>query len=245
MNKRLGVLTSGGDAPGMNTAVRAVVRAGLDRGAEVYAIYEGYQGMIDGGERIRPMDWNSVGGILHRGGTVIGTARCMEFQTRAGRRQAVRNLLEHGIDRLVIIGGDGSLTGADTLRREWHELVRELVERGEISNTKAEEHLYLAIAGLVGSIDNDMYGTDMTIGADSALHRITDAVDALTSTAASHQRAFVVEVMGRRCGYLAVMSALATGAEWVLIPESPPDVEDWEAKMCDVLLDGLQDGAAG
>ena len=242
MAKRLGVLTSGGDAPGMNAAVRAVVRAAINRGAEVFAIYEGYQGMIDGGPRIRPMSWEDVGGILHRGGTIIGTARCDAFRTREGRRTAAQNLLNHGIDALVVIGGDGSLTGADTLRQEWTELVGELVQTGGVSPQVAEEHAYLSIAGLVGSIDNDMYGTDMTIGADTALHRITDAVDALTSTAASHQRAFVVEVMGRRCGYLAVMSAIATGAEWVLVPESPPDLDDWEDHMVSVMREGQRMG---
>jgi 6-phosphofructokinase 1 len=242
MAKRIGVMTSGGDAPGMNAAVRAVVRAGINQGADIFAIYEGYQGMIDGGDRIRPMKWEDVGGILHRGGTIIGTARCQVFRTREGRRLAVKNLLAHGIDGLVVIGGDGSLTGAELLQREWSEHVAELYDEGEISAEMAERHSYVSLAGLVGSIDNDMYGTDMTIGADTALHRITDAVDALTSTAASHQRAFVVEVMGRRCGYLAVMSAIATGAEWVLIPESPPAVEDWESKMVQVLRDGLAMG---
>jgi 6-phosphofructokinase 1 len=239
---RIGVLTSGGDAPGMNAAVRAVVRTTLDRGADVYAIYEGYRGMVEGGERIRKMTWDSVGGILQRGGTVIGSARCAEFRTREGRRQAARNLLEREIDRLVVIGGDGSLTGANIFRQEWPELLAELVQRGEILREVADRHPNLVIVGLVGSIDNDMYGTDMTIGADTALHRITEAVDAIQSTAASHQRTFVVEVMGRGCGYLALMSAISTGADWVLIPESPPDVEDWEGKMCQVLKAGRQAG---
>ena len=126
---RLGVLTSGGDAQGMNAVVRAVVRSAVHQGATVYAIYEGYQGMVDGGERIRPLSWDDVGSILHRGGTVIGTARCPAFRERDGRRRAARNLLHAGIDRLVIIGGDGSLTGADTFRREWPELVGELLQR--------------------------------------------------------------------------------------------------------------------
>ena len=242
MSRRVGVMTSGGDAPGMNAAVGAGVGGGINQGAEVFAIYEGYQGMIDGGNRIKQMRWEDVGGILHKGGTIIGTARCQAFRTREGRRLAVRNLLANGIDSLVVIGGDGSLTGADLLQREWPEHVADLQLAGEISAETAERHGYIALAGLVGSIDNDMYGTDMTIGADTALHRITNAVDALTSTAASHQRAFVVEVMGRRCGYLAVMSAIATGAEWVLIPESPPAVEDWESKMVEVLRDGLAMG---
>lgn len=240
--KRIGVLTSGGDAPGMNAAVRAVVRAALDRGAEVFAIYEGYEGLVKGGELIRPMNWNSVGGILQQGGTVIGTARCADFRTRPGRLTAVKNLLNHEIDGLVVIGGDGSLTGADMLRSEWSGLIMELVEQGELSRERAAAHPHLSIVGMVGSIDNDMQGTDITIGADSALHRITNAVDALSSTAASHQRAFVVEVMGRNSGYLALMSALATGADWALIPESPPDVDNWEDKMCEVLRSGRSAG---
>jgi 6-phosphofructokinase 1 len=222
--KRIGVLTSGGDAPGMNAAVRAVVRSGLNSGAEVYAIYEGYQGMVDGGNQIRPIGWSDVGGILHLGGTVIGSARCQEFRTRDGRRQAARNLVQNRINALVVIGGDGSLTGAHILQREWTELLAELVESGELAEQEAQSAHHLTVAGLVGSIDNDMHGTDMTIGADSALQRIVEAVDAISSTAASHQRAFVVEVMGRRCGYLALMSGLATGADWVLIPEAPPMV---------------------
>ncbi len=239
---KIGVLTSGGDAPGMNAAVRAVVRAGLDRGFEVFAIFEGYQGMVDGGDRIQPMSWSDVGGILHRGGTVIGTARCLEFLERAGRLKAVKNLLDQGIDSLVVIGGDGSLTGAQLLCDEWTSLIEELVEKGEISKETAVRHKSLTVMGLVGSIDNDMWGTDISIGADTALHRITDAVDAISSTAASHQRSFVVEVMGRHCGYLALMSALATGADWVLIPESPPNLDAWENKMCDVLQNGRRIG---
>jgi len=239
---RLGVLAGGGDAPGMNAAVRAVVRTALDRGLEVYAIYEGFQGLVDGGTRIRKMDWGDVGGILQQGGTAIGSARCAEFRTREGRLRAARNLLHHGIDNLVVIGGDGSLTGASIFRQEWPELLADLVENDWITQATADRHPTLNIVGLVGSIDNDMYGTDMTIGADTALHRITEAIDAISSTAASHQRTFVVEVMGRHCGYLALMSALATGAGWVLIPESPPAVDNWEARMCQVLKAGREAG---
>jgi 6-phosphofructokinase 1 len=240
--KSLAVLTSGGDAPGMNAAVRAVVRTALSRGAEVYAVYEGYQGMVSGGDNIRKMTWDAVGGILHQGGTVIGSARCDEFRTREGRRQAARNLVARGIDGLIVIGGDGSLTGANIFRQEWPQLLAELVELGELSPEEAEAHPQLGIVGLVGSIDNDMFGTDMTIGADTALHRITEAVDAIGSTAASHQRTFVVEVMGRHCGYLALMSGLATGANWVLIPEKPPEVDNWEDVMCRSLKAGRQIG---
>lgn len=240
--KVIGVLTSGGDAPGMNAALRAVVRTALSRGAEVFAIYEGYQGMVDGGTQIRALDWNAVGGIMQRGGTMIGTARCAAFRTRQGRLQAAKNLLERGIDRLVVIGGDGSLTGANLFRQEWTSLVAELVAQGEISHETAAKHPFLAIAGLVGSIDNDFFGTDMTIGADTALQRITTALDQIGSTAASHQRTFVVEVMGRNCGYLALMSSLAGTAHWVLIPESPPDTDDWETLMCEVLAAGRAAG---
>lgn len=240
--KRLGVMTSGGDAPGMNPAVRAVIRTALERNIDVYAIYEGYQGLVDGGSYIRKMDWNSVGGIMHRGGTVIGTARCAEFRSRSGRLQAARNLLEHGINSLIVIGGDGSLTGANLFRQEWPSLVAELHENGDIDEATAAQNTHLTLTGLVGSIDNDMVGTDMTIGADTALHRITQAIDSISSTAASHQRMFVVEVMGRNCGYLALMSAIATGADWVFIPENPPDVDDWQSHMCQVLKSGREVG---
>jgi 6-phosphofructokinase 1 len=240
--KRIAVLTSGGDAQGMNAAVRAVVRTALDKGMDIYAIYEGYQGMVDGGESIHKMDWDSVGGILHRGGTIIGTARSEQFRTREGRRKAAANLIQEGIDGLVVIGGDGSLTGADIFRQEWPSLVEELVKSGEISAEVAATHPNLLIVGLVGSIDNDFSGPDMTIGADSALHRITEAVDAITSTAASHQRTFIVKVMGRNCGYLALYSALATGADWVLIPEAPPDVENWQEVMVERLKAGTKAG---
>jgi 6-phosphofructokinase 1 len=237
-SKRIAVLTSGGDAQGMNAAVRSVVRTALDMGVEVFAICEGYQGMVQGGDLIRKLSWDSVGGILHQGGTSIGTARSDEFRTRAGRLKAARNLLEHEIDSLVVIGGDGSLTGANIFRQEWTGLLAELVEKGLISKEIAHRHSTLNIAGLVGSIDNDMVGSDMTIGADTSLHRITEAIDAISSTAASHQRTFVVEVMGRNCGYLALMGGLATGADWILIPENPPDVDNWEDTMCRILKAG-------
>jgi 6-phosphofructokinase 1 len=240
--KRLGVLTSGGDAQGMNAALRAIVRTAIVYNLEVYAIYEGYQGMVEGGNLIKKMDWDSVGGILHKGGTIIGTARCEEFRSRPGRKKAALNLVTHGIDSLIVIGGDGSLTGANIFRQEWPSLLNELVAEGSINQEVADDHPYLVIVGLVGSIDNDMYGTDMTIGADSALHRITEAVDAIASTASSHQRTFVVKVMGRNCGYLAVMGALATGADWVLIPESPPDVDNWQHVMVERLKAGRRAG---
>ncbi|MFO7781533.1 MAG: 6-phosphofructokinase [Spirochaetia bacterium] len=238
----IAVMTSGGDASGMNPAVRSVVRSSLDLGIETYAIYEGYHGMVEGGDYIRSMSWEDVGGILHQGGTVIGTARSDEFRTREGRRKAALNLVLREIDSLIVIGGDGSLTGADIFRKEWPGLLDELVERGDIEPDRAERRSNLRVVGLVGSIDNDMFGTDMTIGADTALHRITEAIDSITSTAASHQRAFIIEVMGRNCGYLALMASISSGADWVFIPESPPDIENWEQRMCEVLKKGREVG---
>jgi 6-phosphofructokinase 1 len=237
----LAVLTSGGDAGGMNSAVRAVVRSARHQGIDVHAVFEGYQGLVEGGDRIRRMDTVDVGGILQRGGTVIGTARSEAFRTREGRLRAARNLVDRGIDGLVVIGGDGSLTGANRFREEWPELLADLVEAGDIHPRTADEHRFLGLVGIAGSIDNDMFGTDMTLGADTALHRIVEALDALDSTASSHQRTFIVEVMGRHCGYLALMCSLASGANWVLIPERPPG-EDWSQLMCSVLRAGRESG---
>jgi len=234
-------MTSGGDAQGMNPAVRAVVRTALNRGAEIFAIYEGYRGLIEGGELIRPVGWDDVSGILNLGGTVIGTARSAQFRDKAGRQRAVRNLLGQRIDRLIVIGGDGSLSGADLLRQEWPDHVKQLLADGQIDQQTADSHPALMIAGLVGSIDNDMLGTDMTIGADSALHRIVEAIDSISSTAASHQRSFIVEVMGRNCGYLALMSAIAGGADYVFIPENPPD-PGWQERLCRLLKTGRSAG---
>ena len=238
----LAVLTSGGDAPGMNAAVRAVVRTALSRRVSTYAIMDGYRGLVEGGEKIQKMTWESVGGILQLGGTMIGSARCDEFRTPEGRRTAACNLIQNHIDRLVVIGGDGSLTGANIFRQEWPDLLVQLVEAGQINQQEADAHPQLQIVGLVGSIDNDMFGTDMTIGADTALHRITEAIDALSSTAASHNRTFVVEVMGRHCGYLALMGGIASGADWVLIPENPPGGQAWEDDMCSSLQSGRDAG---
>lgn len=239
--RAVAVLTSGGDSQGMNAVVRAVVRTAIRQGAEAYAVYEGLQGLVDGGERIKRFGWDDVGSILHLGGTVIGTARSADFRERAGRIRAAENLIQRGIDRMVVVGGDGSLTGTDTFRAEWSGLVEELLAGGRISEEQAQRHTHLFITGVVGSIDNDMVGTDKTVGADSALHRIIEAVDALSSTAASHQRSFVVEVMGRHCGYLALMSAIAGGADYVIIPELCPG-PGWEDEMLDRLRAGRAAG---
>ncbi|XP_058601502.1 ATP-dependent 6-phosphofructokinase, platelet type isoform X1 [Onychostoma macrolepis] len=238
--KCIGVLTSGGDAQGMNAAVRAVVRMGIYVGAKVYFIHEGYQGMVDGGDNIKEASWESVSSMLQVGGTVIGSARCKDFRTHEGRLRAALNLVQRGITNLCVIGGDGSLTGANLFREEWSGLLDELVQSGQISEEAALTHSALHIVGMVGSIDNDFCGTDMTIGTDSALHRIIEVVDAIMTTAQSHQRTFVLEVMGRHCGYLALVSALACGADWVLIPEMPPK-DGWEEQMCHKLSENRAD----
>jgi 6-phosphofructokinase 1 len=237
----IGIITSGGDSPGMNASLRAVTRCALDRGIAVYGIHEGWQGVVDGGEKFEKFNWRSVGNILHFGGTIIGTARSNEFRTPEGRRKAVRNLVNAGIEGLVVIGGDGSLTGALILRQEWPEHIKALATEGSIPKEAAENIRPFRIVGLPGSIDNDQYGTDMSIGADTALNTIVEAVDRLASTADSHQRTFVVEVMGRRCGYLALFSAMATNADWVLIPEEELDAR-WHYRMVESLKAGREAG---
>ncbi|KAK7159739.1 hypothetical protein R3I94_005926 [Phoxinus phoxinus] len=240
--KSIGVLTSGGDAQGMNAAVRAVVRMGIYVGAKVYFVHEGYQGMVDGGDNIKEASWESVSSMLQVGGTVIGSARCKDFRSHEGRLRAALNLVERGITNLCVIGGDGSLTGANLFREEWSGLLDELVQSGQITEEASQTHSTLHIVGMVGSIDNDFCGTDMTIGTDSALHRIIEVVDAIMTTAQSHQRTFVLEVMGRHCGYLALVSALACGADWVLIPEMPPK-DGWEEQMCHKLSESRSRGS--
>ncbi|GAM25995.1 hypothetical protein SAMD00019534_091700 [Acytostelium subglobosum LB1] len=232
--KRIAFLTSGGDSSGMNPAIRALVRAALMKGAEVYAIREGYNGLVKGS--IVPVNWGSVASIMNRGGTIIGTARSAEFRTKEGRKKAVFNLVKNKINNLVVIGGDGSLTGANLLRTEWLSLLKELVDEKKVDGDlmRLDD---LSIVGMVGSIDNDMCGTDITIGADTACHRILECIDSILSTAESHQRSFVIEVMGRNCGWLALVSGLATGADYILIPEHPPE-DGWEHAM----VEGLEHG---
>ncbi|KAG5282406.1 hypothetical protein AALO_G00055630 [Alosa alosa] len=242
VGRAIAVLTSGGDAQGMNAAVRATVRVGLYTGAKVFFVHEGYQGLVDGGDNIRPATWESVSMMLQLGGTVIGSARCMDFMQREGRLKAAGNLVKLGITNLCVIGGDGSLTGANQFRTEWKELLIDLVKSGRITDAEAKASSHLNIVGMVGSIDNDFCGTDMTIGTDSALHRIMEVVDCITTTAQSHQRAFIMEVMGRHCGYLALVTALACGADWVFIPEMPPE-EGWEDHMCRRMMDTRSRGS--
>lgn len=238
---KIGILTSGGDAQGMNAIVRAVVRTSIQLGADPYAFLEGWRGPVEGGELIKKMTWNDVSQTINKGGTAIGTARSDEFRERSGIKKAVKNFVKHGIDRLVVIGGDGTMTGANELRELWPELLQELLDEGEVSAEEATTHEKLMLAGVVGSIDNDLVGTDMTVGADSALHRIIEAIDAIQATAASHQRTFIIEVMGRHCGYLALMSAVAGGCDYVFIPELPP-ANGWEDDLADKLRRGRENG---
>ncbi|KAK8143474.1 6-phosphofructokinase, alpha subunit [Beauveria asiatica] len=232
--KKIAIMTSGGDSPGMNAVVRAVVRTAIHMGCDAFCIYEGYEGLVRGGDLIRQMGWSEVRGYLSEGGTLIGTARCMEFYERPGRVKAAKNMVLNGIDALIICGGDGSLTGADRFRHEWPSLLAELVSTGQLTADQVKPYKHLNIVGLVGSIDNDLSGTDATIGCYSALSRICEMVDYIEATAASHSRAFVIEVMGRHCGWLALLAGVATGADFVFIPERP--VSDcWHEEMCAVV----------
>ncbi len=199
--KRIAVLTSGGDAPGMNAAIRAVTRAGIAHGWEVYGIEHGYAGLLAG--EMRPLNARDVGGIIQNGGTFLGSARAPHFRTEEGQRDGLRQLNQNEIDGLVVIGGNGSQTGAHALHK-----------------------LGFPVVGVASTIDNDLYGSDITIGVDTALNIAVEAIDRLKVTASSHTRAFFVEVMGRDCGYLALMSGIAGGAEAVCIPEVPNPPEE-------------------
>jgi 6-phosphofructokinase 1 len=212
--KSIAVLTSGGDGPGLNACIRAVTRQALKRGVEVFGVRWGYRGLING--EISQFQSRDVGGIMGRGGTILGTARCPEFKDLKVRRTAVRNMNQRGIEGLVVIGGNGSLAGANAL----HEMG-------------------FATYGIPASIDNDISGTDMSVGVDTTLNTILDAIDRIKDTASSHQRAFMIEVMGRDSGYLALASGTAGGAEVILVPEREgPDVE----KIAEVVVDAYTRG---
>ena len=199
--KCIGLLTSGGDAPGMNAAIRSVTRAAIFNGIRVKAIYRGYKGLITG--EIQEFQTQNVSNIIQQGGTILKSARCAEFRTPEGRQLAYENMLKEEIDALVVIGGDGTFTGARIFAQEFN----------------------VPIVGLPGTIDNDLYGTDSTIGYDTALNTIIDAVDKIRDTATSHERLFFIEVMGRDAGFLALNSALASGAEAAIIPERETKVD--------------------
>ena len=193
--KRVAVVTSGGDAPGMNAAIRAVVRTGLHNGWDIFGIRQGYIGLIN--DNVIALGPRDVGGIIHQGGTILGSGRCPEFETEDGLRKAIRTLSQHAIDALVVIGGNGSQAGAYALSK-----------------------MGCPVIGMASTIDNDIYGSEMTIGVDTALDVAIEAIDRLKVTASSHERAFVVEVMGRDCGYLALMTGIAGGADAIVIPEA-------------------------
>ncbi|WP_026690645.1 6-phosphofructokinase [Alteribacter aurantiacus] len=204
--KRIGVLTSGGDSPGMNAAIRAVVRKAIYHDLEVYGIYQGYAGLISG--QIEKLELGSVGDIIHRGGTMLYTARCEEFKTLEGQKKGIEQLNKFGIEGLVVIGGDGSFQGA-----------RKLTEHG------------FPTIGVPGTIDNDIAGTDYTIGFDTALNTVIDAIDKIRDTATSHERTYVVEVMGRDAGDLALWAGLADGAETILVPEVDYNMDDVVSRL--------------
>jgi 6-phosphofructokinase 1 len=228
--KNIAVLTSGGDAPGMNAAIRAIVRRGLDQGLGIYGVRQGFQGLVDNSmDRLSARD---VGGIIQRGGTFLGSARSHEYRTDAGRTQALRNLRTRSIDALVVIGGNGSQTGAAAL-----------------------SELGFPVLGVASTIDNDLVGSDITIGVDTALNVTLEAIDRLRTTGSSHQRAFLVETMGRNCGYLALMAGLAGGAEVIATPEyevTPAEVaarlraayERGKTHAIIVCAEGAKNGAA-
>jgi len=199
--KRIAVLTSGGDAPGMNAAIRAAVRTGLEKGWEVFGIRHGYAGLIDGD--IVSMSARDVGGVIQKGGTMLGSSRCPEFKVEEGRKKALSQLGDRNIDGLIVIGGNGSQTGAHSISA-----------------------MGFPVVGVASTIDNDLYGSEITIGVDTALNIALEAIDRLKVTASSHRRAFLVEVMGRNCGYLALAAGIAGGAEAVVIPEREIDAEN-------------------
>ena len=205
--RKIGVLTSGGDAPGMNAAIRAVVRTAISEKLEVVGIGHGYKGLIE--KEFVPLYSRSVANIIQRGGTFLKTSRCPEFQTKEGLAQAYQNLQDEGIDALVVIGGDGTFRGALNLGSRYG----------------------FPIVGLPGTIDNDLYGTDFTIGDDTALNTVVEAVDKLRDTAGSHENLFFVEVMGRDAGFIALNSGIAVGAEDILIPETVSDLDELVAKL--------------
>lgn len=211
--KRIAVMTSGGDAPGMNAAIRAVVRSGMEHGVEVYGIRQAYSGLLAGDFEL--LTSREVSGILQRGGTILQTARNEEFKTKDGQRKGLRRLNERGIEGVVVIGGDGSLRGALALHR-----------------------MGVPVIGIPASIDNDIWGTDTSIGVDTALNMILDALDRLRDTATSHTRAFIIEVMGRNCGYLALMGGILGGAEVIITPEKAFSMEEVAAMLDDAYIRG-------
>jgi 6-phosphofructokinase 1 len=230
-NHRVGVLTSGGDAPGMNAAIRAVTRAGLNNGMEVFGIRRGFQGMIE--NDMFQMKSQDVSGILQNGGTFLQSTRSKEFKTEEGRKKAYGVLKSYGIDSLVVIGGDGSFTGA---------------------NVFAQEYPDISVIGIPGTIDNDLYGTDYTIGYDTALNTVIDAVDKIRDTASSFNRIFFVEVMGREAGFIAINSGIASGAEVIMVPERKNQIEKVRIFLKEralknkssiiIVAEGLEEGSA-
>ncbi len=212
--KKIAVMTSGGDSPGMNAAIRSVVRYGVSKGLEVFGIMRGYAGLLE--DDVKPLTFSDVGGIMEKGGTILRTARCEEFKVDKIRKEAYEILKKHEIEGLVVIGGDGSLNGATLIANE--------------SDVK--------VVGIPASIDNDIHGTDMCIGVDTCLNTVVENIQKLKDTASSHERAFIVETMGRNCGYIALVAGLTTGSEAIVIPEVKIDYQ----ALADKLLSGRKRG---
>ncbi|XP_023238886.1 ATP-dependent 6-phosphofructokinase-like, partial [Centruroides sculpturatus] len=250
-SRTIGVFTSGGDSQGMNATVRAIIRMSLFMGGKVFFIKEGYQGMVDGGDYIVEANWVSVSGIIHKGGTVIGSARCKEFFQREGRLKAATNLIKSGINNLVVIGGDGSLTGANLFRQEWPSLLDELIEKeliilvavnSVVNNVRPYIHKYLALVGALASEADFVFIPEWPPESDwpeVLCHKLKQII--FCDQTLSHQRTFILEVMGRHCGYLALVGALASEADFVFIPEWPPE-SDWPEVLCHKLKQGRDIG---
>ncbi|EPR80071.1 Phosfructokinase [Spraguea lophii 42_110] len=236
--KRIAVLTSGGDAPGMNSAIRAIIRTGIKWGSKVYGVFCGYEGLIE--DMIEELEWDRLNKHACDGGTFLQSARSKRFMAREGRKQAVFNLVKRNIGGLIVIGGDGSLTGALILKNEFKGFVNELIAEGKLEKDSVDEDL--SIITIPASIDNDIPLADTTIGSDSALHRVIESVDTLTTTMESHRRAIVIEVMGRHCGWIALMSAVATAADYVFLPERPAD---WKTESVNAIKKARKFGKRG
>lgn len=236
--RNIAIITSGGDAPGMNPAIRAAVRTGIKWDANVYGIYYGYEGMIS--DDIRLLEWSKTNSIIDVGGTILFSARSKRFKEKQFRKEAVYNLAKRKIVGLLILGGDGSIHGGTILKDEFTEHVNELIKEGKLPEDTPKT---INLAAIPASIDNDIPYSDISLGADTALHRVVEAVDSVITTMISHDRIFVMEVMGRDCGWIALMSAFATGADYVFIPESPTN--NWREEMVNSIKEARSKGKKG
>ncbi|XP_012940783.2 ATP-dependent 6-phosphofructokinase [Aplysia californica] len=240
----VGVVTAGDDSQGMNACIRAVVRLAMYLGCDVYYIKQGFKGMVDGGENIVEATWISTSDVIGHGGTILKSYKCPSFTERESRLKAVHNLLKAGISNIIAIGGDGTLRALNVLHEEWPLLLRELHDRNQITRELAAKHKTLRAVGIISSIVHDVCGSDVAIGVDSALHRIIEATDAIATTSSSSQQVFVVEVMGKKSGYLALTAGLACDASMIFIPEWPPE-GDWTEELVNKIKEDVAVGKEG